>query len=674
MITKKDKKKMIIGIIGVVLLLILSISLYLVFRDQNKLNILEKQWLSDNANTMINIGIPNDVNNFGNTGEGVFFDFINDVEKDYEITLNEVTYQLGGYTSGLSFKVKNSSSKKDLVFYEDHYILVSKSFEVLPSKDYLNNKKIGVIAKNASYIDKYMTDVNEVYTQYNGRNELLAGLDAGEVDYVMVPLNEYIDTILSKSYEIVYHFGDIKVYYVLSLDGDSRLVSALRKYYNNWQDEIGIYYNKANLNTFTSALNISEKDKDILTRKVYKYGFIITNPYEINISGNYGGIVAVYLQKFSEFSNVEFQFIKYKNSKKFIDAIENRDIDLYFNYYNYNNEYSKVNSLLNINYSIITKSSNYETFNSLNSLIGKEVYVLKDSILSDVVKNIKNIKVKYYNNEKELIRLARKDVIIVLDSRIYDYYRNYKITTTVEKYRGKSTLTYNFKVNGDATFFNILNKYISTLDPNEIVGEGLYNHTKTIKSGTIISKIATYLLYVIIIGLILLYVAYRYTKKVKISKKIKKEDKLKYIDQLTSLKNRNYLNENIDDWDKNTIYPQTVIVIDLNNIKYINDTLGHAEGDKQIQAAANILIKYQLDNTDVIRTDGNEFLIYLVGYEEKQIANYIRKLYKELKKLPYEYGAALGHSMITDGLKLMDDAINEAVIDMRKKKENPGEE
>jgi hypothetical protein len=30
--------------------------------------------------------------------------------------------------------------------------------------------------------------------------------------------------------------------------------------------------------------------------------------------------------------------------------------------------------------------------------------------------------------------------------------------------------------------------------------------------------------------------------------------------------------------------------------------------------------------------------------------------------------------MITDGLKLMDDAINEAVIDMRKKKENSEEE
>ena len=43
-----------------------------------------------------------------------------------------------------------------------------------------------------------------------------------------------------------------------------------------------------------------------------------------------------------------------------------------------------------------------------------------------------------------------------------------------------------------------------------------------------------------------------------------------------------------------------MIVIDLNNIQFINDTLGYEEGDKQIQAAANVLIKTQLDNTDII--------------------------------------------------------------------------
>ena len=143
---------------------------------------------------------------------------------------------------------------------------------------------------------------------------------------------------------------------------------------------------------------------------------------------------------------------------------------------------------------------------------------------------------------------------------------------------------------------------------------------------------------------------------------------MKYIDQLTSLKNRNYLNENISNWNKNTIYPQATIIIDLNQVQKINDEKGYEQGDAQIKAAANVLIKTQLDNTDIMRTDGNEYLIYLVGYQEKQVVSYIRKLYKEFKNLPYSHGAAIGYSMITNDIKTIEDAINESVEDMKVKK------
>ena len=49
-----------------------------------------------------------------------------------------------------------------------------------------------------------------------------------------------------------------------------------------------------------------------------------------------------------------------------------------------------------------------------------------------------------------------------------------------------------------------------------------------------------------------------------------------------------------------------------------------------------------------------------------------RKVYnkeKEFKKLPYEYGAEFGYSMITDDIKTIEDAINEASISMREDKE-----
>ena len=161
---------------------------------------------------------------------------------------------------------------------------------------------------------------------------------------------------------------------------------------------------------------------------------------------------------------------------------------------------------------------------------------------------------------------------------------------------------------------------------------------------------------------------YKKSKKIIVTKRIRNDEKMKYIDLLTSLKNRNYLSENMEMWNNNKVYPQTLIVLDLNNIAYLNDTKGYEAGDRQITALANILIKTQLDNSDVMRTDGNEFLIYLVGYQQKHIVNYIHKLTKEFKKLPYEYGAAIGYSMITDDIKTIEDAINEAIEDMKKQK------
>ena len=47
-----------------------------------------------------------------------------------------------------------------------------------------------------------------------------------------------------------------------------------------------------------------------------------------------------------------------------------------------------------------------------------------------------------------------------------------------------------------------------------------------------------------------------------------------------------------------------------------------------------------------------------------------REFAESLKDLPYGFGAAIGYSMITDNIKTIDDAINEATIDMESDKEN----
>ena len=126
-------------------------------------------------------------------------------------------------------------------------------------------------------------------------------------------------------------------------------------------------------------------------------------------------------------------------------------------------------------------------------------------------------------------------------------------------------------------------------------------------------------------------------------------------------------------WNKNTIYPQACIVLDINGVKILNDSYGHEEGDKLIQGVANALIKTQIDNSEIMRTDGNKFFVYLVGYPEKQVVSYIKKLIKEFNKLNYKPGVAIGFSMIEDDTKLVEDAFNEASIKMRSNKEEYNE-
>lgn len=150
---------------------------------------------------------------------------------------------------------------------------------------------------------------------------------------------------------------------------------------------------------------------------------------------------------------------------------------------------------------------------------------------------------------------------------------------------------------------------------------------------------------------------------------ISKDEKLKYIDPMTSLKNRNYLNLNIYKWDDNVIFPQSVVVMDINRLREINDTFGRETGDELIKRVASVLINNQLENTDIIRSGGDEFLIYMVGYEEKKVVEYTKKLVKDMKDIPDSLGIEIGYSMILDEVKTVDDAINEAITMMTKTKE-----
>lgn len=674
---KINKRIVIIIILAILAIAILGIITYKIVNDENKLTVEEKEWITENVNVVQNINVPNNLDIFGKSGNGVFFDFIKSLETEYNLNVNEITYNLGEEVGSGSFKVVYDLDDSDVTFYTEHYVVISKEKINMSNISQLSNRKIGILTSDEKIISQYLSDVNNtILNTYETSTNIFEALESGEnIEVAFIPLEENLTSILTSNYYIDFHASDLNKYFVFETKENDTFSSIIKKYFYQWEKEnLSTSINQNELNTFVEALSISDKEIDSIQADTYNYGFVDNSPYEVLISGTYGGIVSEYLTRFSEFSNTEFKSIRYKNFAKFTEAIANKKIDLFYNYYNLDSKYQEIGSLMNISFVVVAPEENPLIINSISSLSGETVYVQKNSILERYLTSLGGVKIKTYEDEKDLKKLARKNNVFVLDDEVYNYYKKSYLSDYLVRYSNTLSDTYNFYAQNNETFNLLFTKYIQTLDPKEIKIKGNYNHSYTMRSGTILSKVAKYSIFVIIVFIIILYLVYRSTKRIKIVKKIKKEDKLKYIDQLTSLKNRNYLNENIGNWNKNTIYPQATIIIDLNQVRSINDTLGYEQGDAQIKAAANVLIKTQLDNTDIMRTDGNEYLIYLVGYQEKQVVSYIRKLYKEFKNLPYEHGAAIGYSMITNDMKTIEDSINESVEDMRAKKAELEEE
>lgn len=673
MVSKMAKKVRLIFIlfVGIIIVAVASLAVVNILNDENKLTVEENKWINNNLSTVLNVNVINDLDIFGKSGAGVFYDFLNDLGKEYNLKINPVTYTSKDENITSGFIATNTKNDKFVEFYADNYVLLKKDYVYYNNIEAIKDIKIGVLKSDADYIKGYFNeDKNIEFKSFDTYDALKESFNK-DLDYIMVPKYELTSDILEKNYSVVYEFSDIKKYYGYYMLDDN-FSSVIKKYYNKWHNKK--YKNAFNTNlknTLVKSIKLSEVEQKELTSRIYNYGFVNNNPYEIILGGNYGGIVSVYLKNFSEMAGVDFKYIKYRTYKQLTNAINNNSIDLYFNYYNLTNNYQTITTNMDIKYYVIASRKNDIVVNSLNSLQNQTVYVMQDSIIYENLKNINGIDLKTYKKISDLKKIAKSGAIAVVD---YDTYLDVASTTLKDyspRYANSLNIPYTFKVREDNAFTKLFKAYISLSDASMIRVEGLNSYKKTLDSGTILGTIAKYILYFLIIFVILIYALYKRARKIKISKKIKKEEKIRYIDQLTSLKNRNYLMENASSWNKNTIYPQAMVVVDLNRIQEINDTLGYEKGDAQIKAAANILIRTQLDNSDIVRTDGTEFLIYLVGYDERQVVSYIKKLTKELKNMPYDFGASIGHSMIDSDKKLVEDALNEAVEDMKiKKQEN----
>lgn len=151
-----------------------------------------------------------------------------------------------------------------------------------------------------------------------------------------------------------------------------------------------------------------------------------------------------------------------------------------------------------------------------------------------------------------------------------------------------------------------------------------------------------------------------------ISERRKADEKIRYLsfhDSLTGLYNRAYLEEEMKRLNTERQLPIGVIMVDLNGLKLINDTYGHAAGDRMLNAAAGVLRKSCRKEDIIARWGGDEFVILLPqirAEDESAVCKRIKDQCSQAYVENVQLSMALGLSIMDSTEKNLETTLKEA--------------
>lgn len=120
------------------------------------------------------------------------------------------------------------------------------------------------------------------------------------------------------------------------------------------------------------------------------------------------------------------------------------------------------------------------------------------------------------------------------------------------------------------------------------------------------------------------------------------------LDDLTGIKNRNSMQETMRQLEEGEhLRTLGIVNMDLNELKKVNDTLGHVAGDNVIVYAAEI-VKEIYGTEELYRPGGDEFLVIMKGKSKEVFDRKLQALMERRERDP-QFNIAIGHSWTVEG-------------------------
>ena len=403
-------------------------------------------------------------------------------------------------------------------------------------------------------------------------------------------------------------------------------------------------------------------------------------PFEKIENGQHIGMAADYFSIIKEKTNLNIELIKTTSWSESLDFTKQRKCDILSflmttperkKYLDFTTAYFKAPI-------VMATKSDVPFINDFNSLKEKKLGLPKGYAFIEVLRvDYPDLTIVEVDNIDDGLKK-------VVQGEIYGYigtlatigYSFQKRFTGELKISGKFDGTWDFSVgvrNDDPILLNIFQKAVNSIDKEseqKILNKWLsINYVKETDYSLLFKTIGGF---VLILSIILFF----YFKQMKLKEQLQL---LSITDSMTKLFNRRYFENTAEHYFESVKRNKTdlsLIMIDVDNFKQVNDNYGHKIGDLVLIELANILLNQSRKSDIVCRFGGEEFIILLpqtnlegADFMAEKIRKYIEKSILSLddsKQL--KFTVSLGVSQVNisvdknieDCIKRSDDALYEA--------------
>lgn len=370
---------------------------------------------------------------------------------------------------------------------------------------------------------------------------------------------------------------------------------------------------KAYLKTKNNKLNVG-----------YKNEF---QPYLAKNSNNqYEGLIVDYISKFSSVLGLDINYVSHEGDESELKGLDSGEFDFLFgrNSYHAADSYFDTNKYLSFDVYYI---SNIKTQVSIDRATSIGIYAVGDTY-SSIVNNA-----KFYDSLDQMLTDVDNGTIDGCMTSLLSYnHGKYDLrldNIVTQEMFGEYSISF-VTTTTNHLLHSILNKCIHYAYANYY--ETLINdyqnkiNYKTTFSDFVHANMTVFIAVIIVTIAILITFIVVLAVSISRSRSVNKQlEILSTTDQLTGLYNRTKLMKYSSKLIHDKI-PFTLIILDLNNFKSINDIYGHTAGDRVLMTMANKFKTIDPENTSIFRYGGDEFLFISKSYKDDEIITFANKI------------------------------------------------